>query len=274
MRRQKQVHRNLFYLFLVFTIFSCAQDEEGCIDVRAKNFNIEADKNCCCTYPVMSVEISPIFGETSTPFRAGLPYNFPGEPVFKVLEHQIYLRGVSQVNGTGEEFKITDELDLCIQDEVGNPEGNVRIRDDVFLYKLGSLRSEIGTFPEPGSYTSLSFNSSLGDTLRFACTQDLPSGHPLRDGRMNENNSRLIDLLLYVIPDTLSSQDTLYLRSELNGVEVDVIGSYVIPERTDFLIPLTLDYKVLLKDVDFKNDSEQTIVTKLNNNLTTAWQLN
>ena len=45
---------------LAFTLFSCAEKQEGCLDVYATNFEFEADKVCedCCTYPVFELEVS------------------------------------------------------------------------------------------------------------------------------------------------------------------------------------------------------------------------
>jgi hypothetical protein len=264
----------LFFCCCLLLIAACAQDEEGCLDVRAKNFDIEADKNCCCDYPIMNLEISPIFGSDALPFRLGSPYSYPSGPVFKVLENQFFLRNVVLTDAGGSVFRISDDLDICYKVNGSEETANLSVTDDVFKFRLGNLRSEVGTYPDAGTYDAIGFTLGLGDTLRNVCRNDLPNGHPLTDNQMIDPvGSALLDLRLIVIPDTLLAEDTLYLETEMGVTDVNISGTFIIQERADFLIPLSIDYMKWFEGINFSNENEENIVKQLESNFNSAWLL-
>jgi len=44
-------------LLLVTGLCSCVEVDEGCLDPLASNYEVAADRDCCCTYPSLSVSV-------------------------------------------------------------------------------------------------------------------------------------------------------------------------------------------------------------------------
>ena len=60
--------------FLTFLLSGCYEDRKGCLDLRATNFDIDADRECdgCCVYPQLRLVFEHKLSPDST---ANLTYN-------------------------------------------------------------------------------------------------------------------------------------------------------------------------------------------------------
>lgn len=61
----------IYIILASVCLFSCYQNQEGCLDVYASNYSLIADDACedCCTYPSLSLNIRTRKGDTF--FKAG-----------------------------------------------------------------------------------------------------------------------------------------------------------------------------------------------------------
>ena len=56
----KRIRYALICIVVICIGWGCSSKEEGCLDYRARNFDLDADKGCadCCTYPSLYVDLN------------------------------------------------------------------------------------------------------------------------------------------------------------------------------------------------------------------------
>ncbi|MBK6904335.1 MAG: hypothetical protein IPH04_16435 [Saprospirales bacterium] len=164
---------------------SCYQKEEGCLDIRAVNFDVAADKPCeeeCCTYPQLSVKLEhkAVYPDTVFPFRYDSLYYVASHPDVKFRFHRVryYLSDIrlSRSNAIG---RVTDSLTVYIPQSTVDTVP-VRVVDDFILADRDFLQAfPLGTWDGEGAFDRLNFTIGLDEGLRFSDPLKIPSGHPL-----------------------------------------------------------------------------------------------
>ncbi len=265
-------------LLLLTVLTSCYEPKEGCLDVRAVNYDVTADDPCsdCCTYPALKVTfrhqaVWPPNPDTSITFRYDTPYPSPLDKFhyFKVGRFRFLLSGIHLLDSQGNPILLQDSLGFT--DPAGNEffaENNFAKldRDIIQTRSLGTLIAETQT-------DQVELTIGLPSSLRHALPSDLPADHPLSTA----------DTLLY---DTLQGYRSGFVklyRDTLPGTPADTL---VFFENLELTLPLpaplqirpghhvkltfTINYLALFDGIDFVGEPTESIKNKLWQNLSSA----
>jgi len=162
----------------------CYEKEEGCLDIRAVNFNVAADKPCgdCCTYPQLTVRLEHkvVYPDTVLPFRYDSLYHTTAHPDVKFRFHRVryYLSGF-RLSRSGAAGQVTDSVTLYLPQGPGDTV-EVRVVDDFMLADRDFLTPyKIGAWSGDGEFDRLEFTIGVEEGLRFSDPSRAPAAHPL-----------------------------------------------------------------------------------------------
>ena len=104
----------LTILFFGLLQSSCADDEEGCLDIQATNFDVTTDIACanCCTYPTLSFRVNHVYDSIQNNFLLNSTYLDAIDSPYLVSAIQYYVADIQLVRADGSEVGVTDVLDL------------------------------------------------------------------------------------------------------------------------------------------------------------------
>ncbi|MBK8501249.1 MAG: hypothetical protein IPL46_03050 [Saprospiraceae bacterium] len=250
-----QVNRRLTIL-LLFTILllSCYEKKEGCLDVLAANFNLEADVDCCqdpgtccCEYPKLSFSIKHQFGSENLS-RGRLYTTDLGQPYY-IDTIRFFISNVRLLDGN--EYAVSDTIIIKSSngEEVARP-------DDVAIVSSTSFSIELGDFVRPGIYSNLSFVVGITEPERTASYDQFESPHPLAENQTRLKDSISKSLLLYdvgLIPDTLDGAVSHFQLPASFTVLINLPVEIIKEPGKSITIPLGIDYQKWLETLDLDN---------------------
>ncbi len=248
--------RRIFFLFLGLAVLSCSKPVEGCLDIRATNYNVSADEACCCTYPVLKLLIShaadTLFQSPDSIYtnQAGQLYRLTGARFF-LSDFIFYVRDLGPV-------EVTDSLVLIQEDG-----SRQRVKDDVIQIQRSLSTYTVGTVVTSGWIDSISFQIGLLPELAAVLPAAVPADHPLRSpltGLYTEGSgfqSLTTDLIsLSTGPDTLQWSTALTRRITLESAVFAQIGYNIN-------IPITVDYLHWINEEDLSSPQVMDITAWL-----------
>lgn len=259
----------------------CYQKEEGCLDIRAVNFDVTADKPCadCCTYPQLSVKLEhkAVFPDTVLPFRYDSLYYVEAYPQVKFRFHHLryYLSGI-RLARSGASEGVTDSVTLYVpQSPVDTVP--VRVVDDFMLGDRSFLlATSLGTWEGEGTFDRLEFTIGVDESLRFSDPAKAPSGHALTapaDGfNWAEGLGYISNYMEYSTEaqpgDTTRVQVTTPVQVSLSlDPPLEIVPGYNIQ------LTLYLNYLAWFAGLDLSTASPETIEQQYTTNAANAFYL-
>lgn len=268
-----------FLAILSFTILqsSCNDDEEGCLDIQATNFDVSADIACnsCCTYPTLSFRINHVYDSITNDFVLDRTYLDAIDSPYLASAIQYYISDIQLVRADGSEVGVTDILDLTFFDNT-----TASIEDNFSLMKksIGTYTSaNIGTISTNGNFTKIRFNVGVNSSANHAVIAAMPDEHALSI----QSESMHLDITegyifnkIQIVKDTTTNETVTYEISGDNNL-VNIELDYPINLESGYNLGLVvyLDYKKLFEGIDFQNDDENTIQTKIVTNTVNAFSV-
>ncbi len=254
-----------FFIALMFT-YSCGNRVEGCLDINAVNFDVEADKDCCCTYPDLILNFNHVFGDTI--FRLGNEYSFELTDTFIVEELRILMSNAHPVK-EGVEYQVDDTLFVNVDDGLGQE--TLELEDNFLIMSPEQFSYSINSFSQPGTYEGVVITSGLGgDARRIVPDSIVLKEHPLipqTDTLWNETVGYFY-WYLKVIPDKNEPDISReFIIHGENSSQITLSGTVFGDIGYDLEIDIEIDYENLLDGIDFEADNEITITQKLIDNL-------
>ena len=166
----------------------CVEDQEGCLDLAATNFDVEADIECaepCCEFPelVLTVRhriVSADWPDSVQRFRYATPYLLgTGNDSISFDGFRFYLQNFVLKLTNGTEMQVADQL------EIFSPtEGALTITDDVVRIDQAAFGARpLGSFLPGSGVAGLRFEVGLPAAWGQVAPTDYPQGHPLRVGQ-------------------------------------------------------------------------------------------
>lgn len=275
-----EVRRRSTALLLFLTggmlLTGCYEPKEGCLDVRAVNFDVSADIDCCCEFPALKVEVLQRFD--SLVWLPDQVYtNALGQP-FRLQHVALYLSGF-EFGRNGMLYGVEDSLLFKVWDPGSADTLERRLRDDIILVRRSPSEYTVGQFSESGAFESLRFRVGAGADARDVIPELAPNGHPLRPQAENlwlGRDTSYAALRLVVVRDTLSGTlpDTLYFtRQDFDNPVIEETRTFNHQTGYDFRVRLTIDYARLLQGVDWQNGDKTVWKNTIANNLSATFSL-
>lgn len=157
----------------LLVVFSCAKPTEGCLDIRATNFNAAADENCCCTYPLVKLTISHA-ADSFFQSPDSLYSNDLGQD-YRLISARFFLSDFIFYMRDGGAVEVADTILLTQSD------GSMAwVKDDVIQIQRSLSSYTIGTIVTSGIMDSISFQIGLLPAMMDKIPADFPSNHPLK----------------------------------------------------------------------------------------------
>jgi hypothetical protein len=254
-----------FCLAVVVSCISCSA-VEGCNDPLAKNFDAEADKNCCCQYYQLRFDIDHSIDSFGTAFNLLDYYTDAAGAAYQIKSSALLISEISLIKADGTAFQINDSILTTLRNGSSS-----WLKDDFIYLKPGTFISNIGSFTNFGDYTKVRFLVGLTGTAADSDGSVLSSSHPLSasngfyDGTTQRYRSGRWEIIKNV------TDTTVYELGDTLWVELD----YPISCRDGFdtVVPLGFNYSTLMQDVVFASDDSLSVIQKLKNNIRNAFYI-
>lgn len=240
----------------------CGERIEGCLDTAATNFEVDADRNCCCEYPQLRLAVFP---RTDTIEEAAFRANdtvFGALDTFIVREVRFVLSSFELVRSDGTTLLTTDSIVLPLVDGT-----SFVAVDDYVVTRLSGFDYTVGTLPAFGAFDSLRFTVGILPPASRTEPLDLPSDHPLADTTLFDD--ALLEYYaanVVVTPDIAA--DSINTNLPLRSTRTIAIPIDLVAEPSeDLTVTLRLYYTYLFEGIDFGSMSELAILQQLSVNL-------
>ncbi len=274
---------HLLIFSLTILLVGCFQPKEGCLDVRATNYDVSADDPCadnCCVYPAVSITfqhrvVLPTEPDTAYTMRYDSIYPSPFDPThyFSFERSRYFLTDFRLVRENGEEVSVSDSLELETLSGVSfvTKRSFAKVDRDIFQ------ASSMGVILAGGFFTKIKFTLGLNDLQQQTDPQSVPTGHPLSistDTLIYEEGTGYISNRLIFRPDTLPGTDSLDFKFLTpKEVELDLGGPFEVNRGFNLKLTLLVNYMAWFEGVDMVNDSPATMQAKIDSNLTKAFSV-
>ncbi len=254
----------LCIILLSVFVASCYEKKEGCLDVFASNFALDADINCCrnnqdccCNYPKLTLSIKHQY-ESENLATGKIYLTRLGQPFMTESIH-FFISNVRLTDGS--DFATDDTLMIVTND------GQIKARpDDVLIVNSDAFSFKVGTFNRPGNYTQLKFLVGLSEPELSAPSSQFAEGHPLASGQTTLRDTLNDEWLTYRvawIPDTVSLVTEHLQVSAENLIEVIIPVNISKNPGQDITIPLIIEYHKWLGEIDLIRDDQATKNSKI-----------
>lgn len=255
---------------------ACYEANEGCLDVNAVNFGLDADRECadCCEYPALSIQFFHVWEDADTSFT----FNYGSAAfmdamgqTFAIDRITFYANDFVLLTDAGESLYTSDSVEVLKLLSSGLYEETF-IRDDYLLLNPALSSSlEVGTLLENGTFTQLQFQIGLDPVTDDILPESLPTNHPLSllDTTMyNLTEERYLSNRLLLQRDTAETTPTFPLTygTERPPLEfaLDIPGNFALPPGLDLDISLQINYAKWFEQIgDIRTDSESEILNKI-----------
>ena len=224
-------------------ILSCSKPKEGCLDIRATNFDATADENCCCSYPVLRLLLSHAVGSF---------FHSPDSTYTNDMGQTCRITGLNYVlsdfallvEGQGW-LRVSDSLTLAREDGT-----SLTVYDDIIVVNRNVSSYSVGTVLMDGVLDSISFRVGLLPDLVAIDPDAFPSDHPLRnppDDLADSTNGFGSIAVKLIVP--AQGGDTLTWHSALS-TQVTLGVGQTVQTGYNLEVPLTVDYLQWIREED------------------------
>ena len=257
----------LIILTFLFFVISCGEKKEACLDIEATNFDASADKDCCCTYPELVMNVAHQFD--TLPFRLGSTFTYNEIDTFAVEEMSLLFSKIHPIKDGITEFT-DDTIHIEIDDVLGAEQ--LVIEDNFVLIKPNRFEYTIGTFSKPETYDGIEMTFGLGGDLeRIIPDSVYTDGHILQsesDSIWSEDEGYFY-LYLKVLPIASEPDNTreIVLSGANHLLDWNIEEQLLADIGYDFEINIKIDYKILFDGIDFVGDDTETIALTIKQNL-------
>jgi hypothetical protein len=272
-----------WWIGLLSLLVGCYEPREGCLDVNATNYNVEADRPCpddCCVYPQLRLNFlhRMVYPDTSVNlvYRDSVYFDGAGN-AFRINLIRYYISALHLVRPNGEEVGVTEMLEVKTPRERGDTLVEM-VENNFAVINPGDFRPIVlGTTRTQGEFSKIKFTLGIEGAPNRSLPQAFPPNHPLarQDMYFDRDSGYVFNRLeLFRVPtpgDTIRSLIRIGTPENLRVVEIPV-PFYLDPGFHTRLL-FKVDYRRWFRDVDLARDDERVIAAKIVNNLTDAFFL-
>lgn len=221
----RRIRKNSALLLCLVLAFGCRQKKEGCLDASALNFDVSADKDCCCIYP--SIVLKTNFKKDDT-----TGYNFfngyqkdAKDKVYLVKSIRFYISGLEVRDADGW-FDSKGKTTRWIYDVTPKEE---QISDNVWLVSSQNVSDKghaFESFNDPGLKTGARLVLGLSNKQNAIIPDSLQEPGPLAftPDSLWAGPQKYIQQEWIVVTDTANATytiDTFQVIEAIGGIEFD-----------------------------------------------------
>ena len=271
-----------FYIFLLVVIcalfYDCRQPRTGCLNILSPNFDVEAEEPCddCCDSS--EIQLSFIHRINLDTQEISMQLN----RLFEIFPNPEYGISVQHFH-----FYLTDVQFLRTDGQTSTGAGQTIIETDPVtvlqnnhLYIARNIFGEtnFGRFEQSGSIEKMQFNLGLTEENNSIIPDSLSgTDHPFR-WQTDSLNWRESDQYVFLRMEYFEYLDSIIVDSmpsviditspDLQPIEID--ANFDLDIGLNTFVTLKMDYNVLWADIDFENDSKETIKSQILQNISAA----
>lgn len=242
--------------FILLFVVACRPKEEGCMDPVAENYNVVADKNCCCEYYQLNFNLQHFYGSDSNTLNSSQLYTDAQLDSFSLVEVRLYLSDMHLRRDTGGYETVEDRISV----QTGS------VPDDYILTQTSTFRYDVGKFTHFGSYDSLRLRLGLGTELQGLRPNTFDEQHPLNNANLFQDGFRSGKVEVQVQNE--DSTRTFLLPLHESYLQLAIQAETV--DGADTQLPLGIDYAELFDGIAFAQDDSSTVVQRLLGNMRRA----
>jgi hypothetical protein len=239
--------KNLYLASIsLFLWMACSQPRSGCLDIEGVNYDVTAELDCCCEFPVLGVNFLPLYdGEPLA--LGGFSYaNARGES-YGILSGRMLFRNFLLQTEAGEWIEIRDSVGVPLEGL-----GQRFLKNDVvYIDRLTPRNFPLRTVPVNNFFAYASTALGMeGDFCRIN-PFGLPSNSTLgraMNGLYEPELEEVFSVRLELLTDTLGGIDTrkiVYIPLCNAPFAKKPLGQAGAP-GFNFSLPLKIDFKILL----------------------------
>lgn len=271
-------------LLLLLSLTACFEPKEGCLDINAVNYAVDADEPCsgCCQYPVLRLDFlhKTFPGSNANLQYLDTVYQDGAGNDFRFRSIQFYLSDIRLVRSDGEEVGVTDTIWLRIPAAEGDTINEV-VEDNFALVNPADFGvMQIGTFLSKGTFNKIKFTLGLSGPANLVDPVTLPEEHPLANEQMywGPDSGHIYNRIdLFRIPEP---EDTVITLLEIGTpenlmeveLEFDDTPLYLDPGFIPKVI-IRIDYLTWFRGVNLDDQTNEEIAQKIVQNLTDSFSV-
>jgi len=259
-------------LLVVWSLLGCYDEKEGCLDPAALNFDVSADKDCCCEYPKLRLKVS--YKNDSTSFSKLDYFEDADGDVYQIESFSFFLSHVEVKSDSGNWIDAEDSTEHWVYDEQGLPTRRL-VSSNVVLVVDDMLKYDFGNFVDYGTFTEVRFELGMDELQMRVIPDSLPSGHALGFGEdsMWVSPGVYLQQKWVIMTDTAGRQvDTFSVSGANIPIDLTYDSAFVVQKGKDYELNIAIDILEWLKSIDWQADKAQ-IIEKLSNNSASAISL-
>lgn len=251
--------RLLVGILWVTILYSCYEEQEGCLDVLASNYDVKADNPCkdCCRYPSLILAIAHLYKGES--FTAEDTLTNDLDQQFKLLDFSYIVSDIAVETPDGD-VHVLDSIRL--EDETYIYDDIVLVTPDLFTQDAGNIRYE-------GEITGVRLSYGLP---KINDTKVVSSNHLLNQttDSLYQEDAYVIHRLLVAAGNEFSDTLLLEVKNTAGFHPFNITPDAPIFALRGRSLQLTLEseYFQWFRDVNFEA-SKSEIESKIFDNSTT-----
>ena len=259
-----------YYLLLIAYCLStgaCQETTKGCLDVRATNFDVTVTQACednCCIYPYLTLQADYFYDTTKFSFNKKYKIDGVADSI-EFFSFQFYLSDFQVVTSDNKTATVIDSILIARNSDTIKTLSNYAL-----VGKNNGFEFKIGKFDKPTKYAKIKFQVGLDNIANQAIPSKMPAGSPLSTQSdsmyLKAQNTYIFNKMVYKIkskPDTVS----IFITTTTPLVFTKNVS---FTEGFDAKIPLKIDYKAFIKDINF-TETQNVIRQKIVNNTVNAF---
>lgn len=268
---------------LVLLLSACYEPTEGCLDVRASNFDLDADGPCadCCTFPTLSLRFDNVwsYADTTVSFRLDTFYLDVQDHPFLFERIRFYWSNLRLQLTNGEVLRLQDSLDISIAE--GMDTSMTTILDDIVLADVSGSRNteQVGTIVPDGTLLGLRATFGINDPTNKALTTSVSTSHPLAQqaGQMNFGSEfGYVFAKIEYFTDTLATDTVsinIYGSDFLRELSLDLLVPSPFIDGFDPTLVIEQDISRWFEGIDVRSTDTTALKNQFVQNLTQSFQL-
>ena len=260
----------LLFLFLALFFQNCQTPIEGCLDVRATNFDVTASKDCnktCqCTYP--SLVISAKYKMDTSDFYLDSTYTNDMNQKFRMVSAQMYLSDFQLIDNKNTVFRTIDSVALTRATDT------IKVLNNYALVgKAVGFDFTIGAFNGTGLFSTFKFRVGLDAIAAQTVPSKMPTTHPLstKADSMYISSTKQYIFNKFILAYGTNFKDTLRIKI-MTPKDLTIVKPLSFTEGSNAKIPLTINYLKFFSGVNF-SDAQNLIENKIVSNTNTVFTI-